>query len=134
MIIWKYDYLISLVLSSESAAKSAKSLQLCPTLCNPIRRQPTRIPRPWDSPGKNTRAGCHFLLQCRKVKVKSLSRVQLLATPWMVAYQAPLSIGFSRQEYWSGVPLPSPSSESKMFLFLFFGCHLKMKEITLLIM
>ena len=134
MIIWKYDYLISLVLSSESAAKSAKSLQLCPTLCNPIRRQPTRIPRPWDSPGKNTRAGCHFLLQCRKVKVKSLSRVQLLATPWMVAYQAPLSIGFSRQEYWSGVPLPSPSSGSKMFLFLFFGCHLKMKEITLLIM
>ena len=43
-----------------------------------------------------------------KVKVKSLSRVQLLATPWTAAYQAPLSMGFSRQEYWSGVPLPSP--------------------------
>ena len=42
----------------------------------------------------------------RKVKVKSLSRVQLLATPWTAAYQAPLSMGFSRQEYWSGVPLP----------------------------
>ena len=43
-----------------------------------------------------------------KVKVKSLSRVLLLATPWTAAYQAPLSMGFSRQEYWSGVPLPSP--------------------------
>ena len=41
------------------------------------------------------------------MKVKSLSRVQLLATPWTAAYQAPPSIGFSRQEYWSGVPLPS---------------------------
>ena len=50
--------------------------------------------------------GCHFLLQCRKVKreVKSLSRVRLLATPRTAAYQAPPSMGFSRQEYWSGVP------------------------------
>ena len=74
----------------------------------PHRRQPTRLPRPWDSPGKNTGVGCHFLLQCMKVKVKSLSRVRLLATPWTAVYQAPLSMGFSRQEYWSGVPLPSP--------------------------
>ena len=44
-----------------------------------------------------------------EVKVKSLSRVQLLATPWTAAYQAPLPVGFSRQEYWSGVPFPSPS-------------------------
>ena len=43
-----------------------------------------------------------------KVKVKSLSRVQLFSTPWTVAYQAPLSMGFSRQEYWSGLPFPSP--------------------------
>ena len=43
-----------------------------------------------------------------KVKVKSLSRVRLLVTPWTAAYQAPPSMGFSRQEYWSGVPLPSP--------------------------
>ena len=73
----------------------------------PHRRQPTRLPRPWDSPGNNTGVGCHFLLQCMKVKMKvnSLSRVRLLAT---AAYQAPLSIGFSRQEYWGGVPLPSP--------------------------
>ena len=45
-----------------------------------------------------------------KVKVKSLSPVQLLATPWTAAYEAPPSVGFSRQEYWSGVPLPSPCS------------------------
>ena len=80
----------------------------------PHRRQPTRLPRPWDSPGKTTGVGCHFLLQCMevKVKVKSLSRVRLLAyglqPTRLKAYQAPLSIGFSRQEYWSGVPLPSP--------------------------
>ena len=43
-----------------------------------------------------------------KVKVKSLSRVQLFATPWTVAYQTPLSMGFSRQECWSGLPFPSP--------------------------
>ena len=43
-----------------------------------------------------------------KVKVKSLSRVQLFATPWTVAHQAPPSMGFSNQEYWSGLPFPSP--------------------------
>ena len=171
----------------------------------PRRRQPSRLPRPWDSPGKNTGVGCHFLLQCMKVKsesevaqlcptpwdpmdcslpgssihgifqarvlewgaiafsplwtaaaskslqlcptlcdpvdgspagslvpgilqartlewvaisfssawkwkvkVKSLSRVRLFVTPWTAAYQAPPSMGFSRQEYWSGVPSPSP--------------------------
>ena len=71
------------------------------------RRQPTRLPRPWDSPGKNTGMGCHFLLQCMKSKMKSLSCVRLLATPWTAAHQSPPSMGFSRQEYWSGVPLPT---------------------------
>ena len=77
----------------------------------PHRRQPTRLLCPWDSPGKKTRMGCHFLLQCMKVKVKvnSHSHVRLLAASWTAAYQAPPSMGFSRQEYWSGVPLPSPS-------------------------
>ena len=74
----------------------------------PQRRQRTRLPHPWDSPGKNTGVGCHFLLQCMKVKVKSLSQVLLFATPWTAAYQAPLSMGFPRQEYWSELPLPSP--------------------------
>ena len=71
----------------------------------PHRRHPTRLPHPWDSPGKNTRVDCHFLLQCMKVKSESesLSRVQLLATPWTAAHQGPPSMGFSRQEYWIGV-------------------------------
>ena len=65
---------------------------------------------PWDSPGKNTGVGCHFLLQCMKVKSESevAQSYPTLATPWTAAYQAPPSMGFSRQEYWSGVPLPSP--------------------------
>ena len=75
----------------------------------PHRWQPTRLPHPRDSPGKNTGVGCHFLLQC--MKVKSLSRVRLLVTPWTASYQAPLPMGFSRQEYWSGVPLPFNTSK-----------------------
>ena len=54
-----------------AAAAAAKSLQSFPTLCDPHRRQPTRLPRPWDSPSKNTGVGCHFLLQCMKVKSQS---------------------------------------------------------------
>ena len=61
----------------------------------PHRRQPTRLPRPWDSLGKNTGVGCHFLLQWMKVKVKSISHVWLLATPWTAAYQAPPPRDFS---------------------------------------
>ena len=87
----------------------------------PHRRQPTRLPRPWDSPGKNTGAGCHFLLQCMKAKSES-EVVQLcptLTTPWIAAYQAPPSMGFSRQKYWSGVSLPSPFYSSSVY-----SCHL----------
>ena len=90
-----------------AAAAATKSLWSCPTLCNPI-DQSTRLCRPWDSPGKNTEMGCHFLLQCMKVKVKLLSHARLVATPWTADYQAPPSMGFSRQEHWSGLPLPSP--------------------------
>ena len=76
----------------------------------PHRRQPTRLPRPWDSPGKNTGVGCHFLLQCVKVKRESevAQSYPTLSDPMDCPYQAPPSMGFSRQEYWSGVPLPSP--------------------------
>ena len=80
----------------------------------PHRRQPTRLPRPWDSPGKNTGVGCNFLLQCMKVKSES-EVAQLCPTqrpPWTAAYQAPPYMGFSRQEYWSGVPSPSPGKSS----------------------
>ena len=90
--------------SAVIAAAAAKSLQSCPTLCDPIDGSPPGYPHPWDSPRKNTGVGCHFLLQC--MKVKSLSHVQLLVTPWTTAYQTPLSIGISRQEYWSRVTLP----------------------------
>ena len=90
---------------------------------------------PWDSPGKNTGVGCHDLLQGiflpqklnlsllyygemlyhlshQRREGKLLSRVQLFATPWTVAHQAPLPMGLSRQEYWSGLPLPSPLEKS----------------------
>ena len=53
------------------ATAAAKLRQSCPTLWDPRRRQPTRLPRLWDSPGKNTGVGCHFLLQCMKVKSES---------------------------------------------------------------
>ena len=68
----------------------------------PHRRQPTRLPHPWDSPDKNTGVGCHFLLQCMKVKSESE-----VAQSWTAAHQTSQSMGFSRQELWSGVPLPS---------------------------
>ena len=95
-----------------AAAAAAKSLQSCPTLCDPTDGSPPGSPVPG-------------ILQARtldwvaisfsnawnwKVKVKSLSHVRLLATPWTAAYQAPPSMGFARQQYWSGVPLPSPAS------------------------
>ena len=153
----------------------------------PHRQQPTRLPCPWDSPGNNTGVGCHFLLQCmkvkserevtqscptpsdpmdcslpgssihgifqarvlewgaiafshlfihplnispwmsHKVKVKLLSHAWLLATPWTADYQAPPPMGFSRQEYWSGVPLPSlrirvPNAEVSILAYQF--CHI----------
>ena len=97
------------------------------------RQQPTRLSRPWDSPGKNTGVGCHFLHQCMKVKmkVKSLGRVRLCATPWTAAYQAPPSMGFSRQEYWSGVPLPSP--HLKLVFFKKDFAHLSDSQLWLCI-
>ena len=104
-ITGKFGLECKLCLIVPSAA--AKSCQSCPTLCNPIDGRPPGS-HPWESPVMNTGVGCHLLLQCMKVKVKSLSRVRLFATPWTAAYQANLSMGFSRQEYWIGVPLPSP--------------------------
>ena len=93
-----------------NAPAAAKSLQLCLTLCGPIDSSP---------PG----SAIPGILQARtmewvvisfsnawkwKVKMKSLSHFGVLATPWTAAYQALLPMGFSRQEYWSGLPLPSP--------------------------
>ena len=90
-----------------AAATAAKSLQSCPTLCDPIDGSPPDSPVPGILQARTLGVGCHFLLQC--MKVKSESHVRPLGTPWTAAYQAPLSMGFSRQEYWSGVPLQPPT-------------------------
>ena len=76
----------------------------------PHRQQPTRLCCHWDSPGKNTGVGCHFLLQCMKVKSERevAQSCPTLSDPWAAAHQAPLSMRFSRQGYWSGLPFPSP--------------------------
>ena len=99
------------------AAAAAKSLQSCLTLCDP-------------TDGSLPGSSVPGILQARtlewvaisssnewkwKAKVKSLSHVWLLETPWTAAYQAPPSTGFSRQEYWSGVPLPSPNHYPRTF-------------------
>ena len=89
------------------AAAAAKLLHSCPTLCDPIDGSPPGSPVPWILQAR-TLEWVAISFQCMKVRMKSLSHVRLLATPWTAAYQAPLSMGFSRQEYWSGVPSPSP--------------------------
>jgi len=116
----------------------AKSLQLCPTLCDPI------DPIDGSLPGSPILG----ILQARtvewvaisfsnarkwKVKVKSLSRVRLFSTPWTAAYQAPPSMGFSRQEYWSGVPLPSPCTSycsEKHKVYLWRDAHLYIQSLV----
>ena len=110
---WHIQWTVSQFLA---AAAAAKLLQSCPTLCDPRDGSPPGSPIPG-------------ILQARilewvaisfsnawkwKVKVKSLSHVRLLVTPWIAAHQAPPSVGFSRQEYWSGVPLPSPGKSPYM--------------------
>ena len=93
-----------------SAAAAAKSLQSCPTLCDPQDSSPPGSPVPGILQARTLEWVTSSFSNAWKwkVKVKSLSHIGLLATPWTAAYQAPPSIGFSRQEYWSGVPLPSP--------------------------
>ena len=90
---------------------AAKSLQSCPTLCDPIDGSPPGFPVPGILQARTLEwVAISFSSAWKwKVKVKTLSRVRLLATPWTAAYQAPPPMGFSRQEYWSEVPLPSPA-------------------------
>ena len=105
---------------------AAKSLQSCRTLCDPIDGSPPGSPVP-------------EILQARtlewvaissssawkwKVKVKLLSRAWLLATPWTATYQFPPPMGFSRQEYWSGLPLPFPTMEYYSAIKIIIFCHL----------
>ena len=89
---------------------NAKSLQSCLTLWDPIDGSPPGSPVPGILQARTLEWVAISLSNAWrwKVKVKSLSCIQLLATPWTAAYQACLPMGFSRQKYWSGVPLPSP--------------------------
>ena len=121
-----------------AAAAAAKSLQSCPTLCNPTDGSPpgSAIPGILQARTLEWVAISFSSAWKGKVKVKLLSHIQLFVTPWTAAYQAPPSMGFSRQEYWSGVPLSSPGghwthhkvcfshshwtmSATKMHVFLF---------------
>ena len=97
---------------SQFPAAAAKSRQLCPTLCDPIDGSPPGSPIPGILQARTLEwVAISFSSEWKwKVKVKLLSRVRLFATPWTAAYQAPPSMGFPRQEYWSGLPLPSPPS------------------------
>ena len=90
-----------------AAATAAKSLQSCPTLCDPIDTSLPGSPVPGILQARTLEWVAISVSKAWKwkVKVKSLSRVRLFVTPWTAAYQAPLSMGFSRQENWSEVPL-----------------------------
>ena len=101
MFFSTYGFVTLQVCHIAAAAAAAKLLQSCLTL-QTHRWQPTRLPRPWDSLGKNNGVGCISFSNAWKWKVK----VKLLS--WTAAYQTLPSMGFSRQEYWSGLPLPSP--------------------------
>ena len=118
MGIWRKIKVEQIAERNKNRDAAAKSLQSCLTLCDPIDGSPPGSPVPG-------------ILQVRtlewvaisfsnagkwKVKVKSLSHVRLLATPWTAAHQAPPSMGFARQEYWRGVPLPSRKNRDNRVL------------------
>ena len=97
-----------------AAAAAAKSRQSCPTLCDPIDGSPPGSPIPGILQARTLDwVAISFSNAWKwKMKGKSLSRVWLLATPWTAAHQAPPSMGFSRQEYWNGLPFPSSRRSS----------------------
>ena len=92
-------------------AAGAKSVQSCPTLCDSIDGSPPGSPFPGILQARTLEWVATAFSNAWKWKVKSLSLVWLFAIQWTVAYQAPQSMGFFRQEYWSGLPLPSPCFE-----------------------
>ena len=102
--------LLTILVYNGIAATAAKSLQLCLTLWGPIDGSPPGSPVPGILQARTLEwVAISFSNAWKwKVKVKSLSHVRLFTIPWTEAYQAPPSMGFFRQEYWSGVPLPSP--------------------------
>ena len=108
--LWILDIYRPSTISIRYAAAAAKSLQSCPTLCDPD-GSPPGAPVPGILQARTLEwVAISFSNAWKwKVKVKPLSHVWLLATPWTAAYQVPPSMGFFRQEDWSGLPLPSPS-------------------------
>ena len=124
--VWKRLFLFCFQIS---AAAAAKSLQSCPTLCDPIDGSPAGSPVPGILQARTLEGVAISFSNAWQwtVKVKSLSCVQLFVTPWTAAHQAPPSMGFSRQEYWSRVPLPTlfrylgvPYSLGSFAVFFFF--------------
>ena len=116
-----------------AAAAAAKSLQSCPTLCDPIDGSPPGSPVPGILQARTLEwVAMSFSNAWKwKVKVKSLSRVRLFMTLWTAAYQAPPSMGFSRQEYWSEVPLPSPIQWIVSYIF-YNHLNLSLKRIYII--
>ena len=123
-IRWWLSYFWSGVSLFGAAAAAAKSLQSCPTLCDPIDGSSPGSPIPGILQARTLEwVATSFSNAWQwKVKVKLLSHVQLLAALWTAAHQAPLSMGFSRQQYWSGVPLPSPNQDLQYHRELLLGC------------
>ena len=117
-----------------AAAAAAKSLQSCPTLCNPIDGSPPGSPVPGILQARTLEwVAISFSTAWKwKVKVKSLSCVRLSKTPWTAAYQAPPSMGFSRQEYWSGVPSPYPGRPLSWTVSRMIISHQWHKELEIL--
>ena len=117
LLHWQVDWILYCYATWEAhtvytaTAAAAKSLQSCPTLHDPIDGSPPGSSVPGIRRARRLEwVAISFSNAWNwKVKVKSLSSVRLVATSWTAAHQAPPSIGFSRQEYWSGVPLPSPA-------------------------
>ena len=123
--------------AAAAAAAAAKSLQSCPTLCDPIDGSPpgSLVPGILQARTLEWLAISFSSAWKWKVKVKSLSRVRLLASPWTAAYQAPPSMGFSRQEYWSGMPSPSLRKCSSFILLHItdqFSQHQLLKRLSFL--
>ena len=119
----------------ERETATAKLLQSCPTLWDPIDSSPSGFPVPGIIQARTLEwVAISFSSAWKwKVKVKSLRCVQPSATPWTTAFQVPPSMGFSRQEYWSGVPLPSPERETNGTLFyctwgIYFGSQVNMDQ------
>ena len=106
--VGNFFYFMLSTLAYVFAAAAAKSLQSCLTLCDPIDSSPPGSPVPGILQARTLEWVAISFSNAWKWKVKgrSLSCVRLFTTPWTAAYQAPLSMGFSRQEYWSGVPSP----------------------------